>query len=771
MMSYCCCHKQDLDGGTTALGLPAAWDVGTAPVVLADPEVEELVAEAVAESSAAGRCIVSLGDHCSTDCCDAAASVDHPAALVGVSVCNKTRTSGGAEDVTCEGDPPGRKTRTSEVVPKRLGTWHSFFSVGLLRPSESRAMGSDAPTVSRSSAHCMWESFNMADLFEKSVGSRRSRELGASNQQGRPVLTRTRTPRWSLTDIGRVGVRNMLKTAALVNSALRDSMDVDLTDNLAHEVFRIATFGGQEHLLRGTRLFSVMRGCGKLFASSKGTERTYAMSENTICLDAFLSHNWSVPRWKKFVALAYIFNLSAACGVALLLALAIGVTTGLDLLPVFEDKIRLVSNQTGGSLKRCGYFGRALGTPVFLLVFFFACDIGRWFRLGPIVFLDKACIHQTDATIMQQGIKKLGAFIAMSKRMVVLYSDAYLVRLWTVYEVASFITLHNVRNMHVVPVRQAIVFGVVICCAWLYQIIIMLLSLYTGPGKVIYGVVSLMFMCFYVRGLRDWFRDRLEISRRLTNFSLRNCDCAVESDREIVHSNIILLMRATGKVTASTGDEETLAAFDELVKEMLPHAFSSALGSGMFSYRHYLVIGMTASLWTTMDQMAFARDLPRRQLLAHLLKGLFWILFAWPAVLLLMEAVSSCCLSVRGGREIVLVVLYSMLLMPPIYACGVAMVYWEATAAFSDVALWLLIIVLALGPFIVRHLGVRKCRCRHRWSQRSRQRAELKEESIGSLSQSSGCLPEDASGSEPGVADDDAPSSIEPISHEPISLV
>merc|ERR1719353_607782 len=62
---------------------------------------------------------------------------------------------------------------------------------------------------------------------------------------------------------------------------------------------------------------------------------------------------------------------------------------------------------------------------------------------GPRVFLDKTCIHQTDHDLQAHGIRKLGAFQKRSRCMVILYGEEYLQKLWTVYEVASFLALRR----------------------------------------------------------------------------------------------------------------------------------------------------------------------------------------------------------------------------------------------------------------------------------------------------------------------------------------
>jgi hypothetical protein len=76
---------------------------------------------------------------------------------------------------------------------------------------------------------------------------------------------------------------------------------------------------------------------------------------------------------------------------------------------------------------------------------------------GPAVFLDKTCIHQTDHDLQINGIRKLGAFLKSSRCMVVLYGKEYLQKLWTVYEVASFLTLRPGSQIWVIPVYFPVV--------------------------------------------------------------------------------------------------------------------------------------------------------------------------------------------------------------------------------------------------------------------------------------------------------------------------
>merc|ERR1719247_1138676 len=77
-------------------------------------------------------------------------------------------------------------------------------------------------------------------------------------------------------------------------------------------------------------------------------------------------------------------------------------------------------------------------TPVFLFTMFFRHDLIQCIHPGPLTFLDKVCIHQTDPVQKKRGIMKLGAYLGKSSRILVIYSDVYLQKLWTVYELACY---------------------------------------------------------------------------------------------------------------------------------------------------------------------------------------------------------------------------------------------------------------------------------------------------------------------------------------------
>jgi len=55
------------------------------------------------------------------------------------------------------------------------------------------------------------------------------------------------------------------------------------------------------------------------------------------------------------------------------------------------------------------------------------------------VFLDKACISQTNSEKKKRGIESIGAILGLSKNLLVLWDQGYLKRLWCVFELAAYV--------------------------------------------------------------------------------------------------------------------------------------------------------------------------------------------------------------------------------------------------------------------------------------------------------------------------------------------
>eukprot|EP00927_Polykrikos_kofoidii_P071147 TRINITY_DN6746_c0_g2_i2.p1 TRINITY_DN6746_c0_g2~~TRINITY_DN6746_c0_g2_i2.p1 ORF type:complete len:434 (+),score=44.42 TRINITY_DN6746_c0_g2_i2:44-1345(+) len=359
----------------------------------------------------------------------------------------------------------------------------------------------------------------------------------------------------------------------------------------------LVSFEENQHLLRGVLLSTILQSFGGIFSTSTGSSQTYSLSFVVDGLNAFISHNWSVARYKKVLTLCLHYNFNLAATISLVLT---GVLGGLL-----------------GDLRKTSAF------PVFCVLLIF---IRRFLSLVghqcPIVFLDKTCICQDDAEIQRQGILKLGAFIAKSDKMLILYTDVYLQKLWTVYEVAAFLSTRDIKDLEVVSVHYCTAVLYVFAGAFAFNLTASL-EIFANKG----GYMR-FFFCFVFIMQRRRFRDRERVTSRLSEFRVQSCKCAVENDRPLVYRNISDLMKATNAVDENATRDEALAAFNSLVSTKLPRVFLAA-GNGI-AYKHVVFLTM-----------------PYVYNPAESLRSLRAALVTVPLVIIIVESCASHCLHLR----------------------------------------------------------------------------------------------------------------------------
>lgn len=294
--------------------------------------------------------------------------------------------------------------------------------------------------------------------------------------------------------------------------------------------------------MRGCPAQNVLHSCGSILGLATGSAKTYALSHPVRCIDEFISHNWSVKRWIKFLLLAYHFNRHQAAAITFVLA-AIGAgLTYADVLPT----VNINELETGV----LGAFALA---PSFLLALLFVHEL-KWLTgfTNYTTFLDKTCIHQTDRQLQRAGIVKLGAFLGLSRRIVVCYTDVYLRKLWTVYEMACFLIMHSVSDITLLDTTW-IKF-------WLLGVILFYLEFlifYINPlifsaddmvGAIEGGMlIGFLFRVFIFSGFIVTIRvalRALKLAReRATQFDVKDAMCFCEDDRPLVEGNISLLLQ------------------------------------------------------------------------------------------------------------------------------------------------------------------------------------------------------------------------------------
>ena len=204
----------------------------------------------------------------------------------------------------------------------------------------------------------------------------------------------------------------------------------------------------------------------------------------------------------------------------------------------------------------------------------------------------------------------------------VLYSEAYTQKLWTVYELGCFLSAHHVSQVIWLPVDLPPLILVGTVC------VVVLLFVYGVLAD--FGLHPLLatvfvFPCWIllVRALQHLARNHTQAEADLENFSVRKATCCVESDRQWVEGNVAVCMRKLKRVRADSTAEEALAAFDALVQQTMPQAIQVCVGRVGVGYKLLLpivVAWVLARLHTSVSSIRAGDS--AQKLVADLLAGI-----------------------------------------------------------------------------------------------------------------------------------------------------
>jgi len=514
-----------------------------------------------------------------------------------------------------------------------------------------------------------------------------------------------------LTSNGVVPSRSLIRSRSAAVTTPPSSLFSSVSgESLTNQLIELTTFRECQELLRGTTLATVLRCGDAIFASSAGSDDTYMLSKRMVRIEAFISHNWSVPRYKKFLGLCLVYNFKFTVAIAFVLTVLVSIGTASGAFPLIHDR----TEPTGRAAFGC----KLLFVPIFFGVFFFGRTFFGYFgHRGPTVFLDKVCIHQVDMEVQRRGIRKLGAFLNSSERMVVLYSDVYLQKLWTVYEMASFLTLHPVSDVTILPVFQAVVFSSGLCVCYIYNLSVVVLRMFVDNRFVMYAFTLSATMWFaYV--VRMWARDKEAINMRLSNFTVKNCLCFNESDRPVVYHNISALMMASKVVPKDADEEVALSAFDTLVRRDLPSAFVSVHRPCAFTYTQLVMIGSAMDGVKALDQMSsyIAQGCSTQSALAEALFHVLWMTALWPLAWFAIQQMASSFLYLVGWQQKAWLLFSVLLVALPFAALDSAALALTFAAETSEATLAtmmvLIVACIVLANMVIQ--GRCSCRCRRR---------------------------------------------------------
>eukprot|EP00401_Gymnodinium_catenatum_P040837 CAMPEP_0117484232 /NCGR_PEP_ID=MMETSP0784-20121206/14353_1 /TAXON_ID=39447 /ORGANISM="" /LENGTH=410 /DNA_ID=CAMNT_0005278801 /DNA_START=491 /DNA_END=1724 /DNA_ORIENTATION=+ len=298
-----------------------------------------------------------------------------------------------------------------------------------------------------------------------------------------------------------------------------------------------------------------------------------------------------------------------------------------------------------------GYAGHLLCIPVLLFLMFTNSDFGRclgWQR--PIVFLDKVCIHQTDCETQRLGIERLGAFLCHSSSFLVLYTDLYLQRLWTVYELASFVALHPMERMTFMPVSFGIVIVMSMVVFQLSNCVIVLIYFSVQMDVILQLVDAFAFALMLI--FRWWGRALASMNSRFDNFRLDQCQCTCEEDRPMVHRNIVRLMKATGHVPTDVSDQAALCSFEVLVRTSVRDTARARIGNIGLRFDH-VIFEMAVMVYPRLiDTLAgVGHGMPFREGLVHCAVASIYVWSLCPQQLAALSIIARTRLDLKGYRN------------------------------------------------------------------------------------------------------------------------
>mmetsp|Transcript_92203 Transcript_92203/g.192794 ORF Transcript_92203/g.192794 Transcript_92203/m.192794 type:complete len:586 (+) Transcript_92203:255-2012(+) len=405
-------------------------------------------------------------------------------------------------------------------------------------------------------------------------------------------------------------------------------------------------------VLRASQLGDILSRFGKVLGFSQGSEDTYNMSRAVPSIDAFLSHNWVVTRSSKAIALSMHFFWDYASCITLAVMIFMGVLSAFGFLPILSSRPEYSGFK--GPQWRFGIMCEVVAPPVFFLVMFLAGDFASICKLAtPSVFLDKTCIHQTDPEVQRRGIERLGAFLYKSDKLIALYTDTYLEKVWTTFEVGSFVALHGPSQLVVVPISHAILMLVAISIAGVNPVIASIsYEIVRGKRNRFIHWVNIVAGGFYAIWLRRWAKRKDAVINRLKSVRVQDCVCAVEADRNVVYNNIAMLMRASIVGRRSMSQEEAVEAFNARLSADLSGAFETAFGLTNFQYRHYVVAaffmsgGKAIDFWASLSLGNSVRNVAVEDLYLFT-----WVFGFWIILFVFLEKIVACFLNLAGWKQ------------------------------------------------------------------------------------------------------------------------
>lgn len=322
-------------------------------------------------------------------------------------------------------------------------------------------------------------------------------------------------------------------------------------------------------------------GLGGQYEATGKDQDPYLFSKAVAVLDFFLSHSWADGRWAKFFILLFACNhqFALVLGVIASCAWLAAEMAGMPSPVWFNAQLGLT---TGPPM--------LLFTMVYLVALIFGHKLFHSVS-EQTIFLDKACICQSDLEKKEAGIRALGATVAATKQLLICASTKYFERLWCNYEIAIFLRIRGAQSVRLYSTKFPLFFlvGLVLTMVSNYFAVIDLVGLNCNTGSetvdallaMVLSVVGYVFCDYQLAGAAI---DNLQVLATLKQFSLGEAKCfccsvdhcledgtCIGCDRVLVEEHIEALYGS-------------IEEFNDAVRTDMRQVIKDAISSDMFMF-------------------------------------------------------------------------------------------------------------------------------------------------------------------------------------------
>jgi len=413
---------------------------------------------------------------------------------------------------------------------------------------------------------------------------------------------------------------------------------------------------GAADLLRAVPVTKVSAQWYAVFRSHHGTDKHFNMSKPVKEIDDFFSHDWSSGRWQKVATMLFTYNLYPAFGVSSATAATVAVAQSdlFAILPKLPSRERMV----GGEVKQFtpGVWCTLLCPIAFIFTLLMWQNVRSFVGMTPkLLFVDKCCINQIDATVKRKSILSIPGVLHRSQRLVICWTPRYFTRLWCVFEIATWKALQKpVHSIMLTPSAKAsFVFTLLggLTCFYVSVAIQALVIAALETSSIWWLTYLLQFaaLCGLVKSTKHLVATWSLLPKQLESFQVRDCDCfccsnnhvmpdtglRIECDRRFIYAKLREWAIASGHVEGDPDEDRgtVLSLFNKFVSEEFSPWVLKLAGATQFPYQEALVV-CCPMLWSAFDHLASDGSMPMIQLirLAVCEFGVNWC-FALPITL------------------------------------------------------------------------------------------------------------------------------------------